>query len=161
MANPLKRTRTPTTYAHALRSAVGAAAALGAARLCGVADPHWAAISALVVLQSSLETSLFLSVQRLLGTAVGAAAGAAIGGFLPGSLPAFGAGVLAIGLACAATRADQAALRYSGITLAVVMLIPHGGSLWMTALWRFLAVSVGIAVALGVAVAWPGRRMAA
>lgn len=59
---------------------------------------------------------------------------------------AFGVGVFAIGILCAGISADRAAYRYASITLAIVMLIAHKDSAWITALHRFIEVSVGLAV---------------
>jgi uncharacterized membrane protein YgaE (UPF0421/DUF939 family) len=44
---------------------------------------------------------------------------------------------------------------YAIITLAIVVLIPRAAPAWITALHRFLEVSVGIVVALAIVALWP------
>jgi hypothetical protein len=46
------------------------------------------------------------------------------------------------------------------VTLAVVLLIPRANPTWQIAVHRFAEVSVGIAVALILAVVWPEREEA-
>jgi len=57
-------------------------------------------------------------------------------------------------------RAEQAAHRFGGITLAIVMLVPRTGPAWQMALYRFAEVSTGIAVAVVLTVVWPEREVA-
>ncbi|MFY9791284.1 MAG: FUSC family protein, partial [Candidatus Sulfotelmatobacter sp.] len=47
------------------------------------------------------------------------------------------------------------AYRFAAITFSIVLLIAHTRPPWIIAVHRFVEVSVGIAVALIVAVAWP------
>jgi len=49
----------------------------------------------------------------------------------------------------------------SGITLAIVMLVPRDGNEWMIAMHRFFEVSIGIVVGLGLSAAWPERTSGA
>lgn len=50
---------------------------------------------------------------------------------------------------------DRTAYRYVGITLAVILLIPHTLGIWTVALDRFVEVSIGIVVALVFTKLWP------
>ena len=45
--------------------------------------------------------------------------------------------------------------------MAVVLLIPRTGPAWRIALYRFMEVSIGIAVALLLAAVWPEKEVAA
>jgi uncharacterized membrane protein YgaE (UPF0421/DUF939 family) len=127
------------------------------ASLFRLPDPYWAAISTLVVMQSTLGAALPISAQRFAGTAIGAAVGAAGDTWFDGGLWAFGIAVLLVGLFCAALRVERGAYRYAGITLAIVMLVPRSVSPWLIATHRFIEVSVGIAVGLVLSAVWPER----
>jgi len=48
-----------------------------------------------------------------------------------------------------------AAYRFAAITLSIVLLITHSRPPWIVATHRFIEVSLGIAVALLMTVAWP------
>ena len=67
--------------------------------------------------------------------------------------------VLGIGLLSAAFELDRASYRFTCITLAIVILVPHAASHpWMMAVHRFLEASTGIAIGLAfTAVATFGR----
>jgi hypothetical protein len=71
---------------------------------------------------------------------------------------AFSAGLFAQGLICAALRLDRAAYRFSGVTLAIVMLTARSRLAAVEAAHRFVEVSVGIATGLLLTPAWPARE---
>jgi len=154
----------PTTFIQSARTAVAAVVSLLVASLFRLPEPYWAAITTLIVMQSSLGAALPVSVQRFAGTAVGATLGALIGslqgnaGGFPGKVASFGAGVFALGMLGAAVRAERGAYRYAGITLAIVMLFPRPENPWIIAVHRFCEVSIGIAVGLALTALWPERR---
>ena len=145
---------------HAIRTAVAAAAALLTARLFRLPEAYWAAITTLIVMQSTLGAELPISVQRIVGTAMGAIAGALAVTWFSANALVFGIGVQLLGLLCAALRVERNALRYAGVTLAVVMLIARAGSPWVIAAHRFIEVSLGIAVALALTALWPESQAA-
>lgn len=148
----------PSSFAHAARTAVAAVVSLLVARLFQLPEAYWAAITTLIVMQSSLGAALPISAQRLAGTAVCAAFGALLGAYFPGNVLVFGAGVFLIGILCAAFRVERSAYRYASITLAIVMLIARSNSKWVIALHRFFEVSIGIAVGLAITAVWPERK---
>jgi uncharacterized membrane protein YccC len=154
------RTRTPAwltkwTLVHSLRTAVAATVSLLVARAFRLPESYWAAVTTLVVMQSTLGAAWTISRQRFAGTALGAAMGAFLAGCFGMSLFAFSAGVFVAGLICAALRLDLVAYRYSSITLAIVILVAHNRPAPVVALHRFVEVSVGIAVGLLLTIAWP------
>jgi hypothetical protein len=51
------------------------------------------------------------------------------------------------------------AYRFGGTALAIVLLVPRTGSAWHSAFHRFAEVSIGIAVALFMTLAWPEREL--
>jgi len=150
----------PMTVAHAMRTAAASILSLWAARLLPFPQSYWAPISTLVVMQSTLEASVLLSVQRIAGTALGVSLGALFSITFHHHLAAFGAGIFLIGILFAALRVERSVFRYAGIALAIMMLVPRAESAWTVAGHRFLEVSLGIAVALVVTAAWPERRPA-
>ena len=140
---------------HSLRTALAAGLSLGLAELLRLPAPYWAPITAVVIMQSTLGAAWTVSVQRFAGTIIGAAAGALVAPVFGANPFAFTLGVFLLGLLCAALRVDNSAYRFAGITLAIVMIIPHKFPAWVTALNRFLEVSVGILVALALTYLWP------
>jgi uncharacterized membrane protein YccC len=143
------------SFEHPARAAIAAVASLEIARWCGLAESYWAAITTIIIMQSTLGSALTVSVERLSGTAAGAIAGALIATLLPVNPLTFGLGIFLIGILCPLLRLGSAAVRFAGITLAVVILIPHTQSHWAIAVHRFIEVSIGIVVGLAITAAWP------
>jgi uncharacterized membrane protein YgaE (UPF0421/DUF939 family) len=142
---------------HSLRTAIAATVSLLIARLFQLPEAYWAAITTIVILQSTLGGALKVSGQRLAGTALGAAAGAVLSAYFGESVVAFTVGVFALGVLCCALRLDRPAYRFAGITLTIVMLIHYARPAWVVALHRFVEVSVGIIVGLALTALWPER----
>lgn len=140
------------------RTAVAAIASLLVARLCRLPEAYWAAIAALVVMQSTLGATLTVSIERIAATALGALAGALLAAYFGENLFVFAAAIFIMGLLCIAFRMEKSAYRYAGITLTIIMLIPRSSPAWIIALHRFTEVSVGIIVALAITAVWPERR---
>ena len=82
----------------------------------------------------------------MLSITAGTAMGALLAGYFGMNLFAFSAGVFTQGLICAALRLDRAAYRFSGITLAVVMLIPHREPVAMVAVWVYVRAHGSVSV---------------
>ena len=72
----------------------------------------------------------------------------------------YGAGILLCGTLCAVLRL-VVAYRFAAITLTIVLLVPHDNPPWVVATHRFTEVSLGIAVALLMTLAWPLPQSAA
>jgi uncharacterized membrane protein YccC len=145
---------------HSIRTAIAATISLAVARLFGLPEAYWAAIATLVVMQSTLDATLLISVERIAATALGALAGALLANYFTGNLAVFAAAVFVLGLFCAAFRMEKSAYRYASITLAIIVLIPRSNAAWIVALHRFFEVSVGIVVALALAAVWPEHQPA-
>jgi uncharacterized membrane protein YgaE (UPF0421/DUF939 family) len=143
---------------HSTRTAVAAVASLLAARLFRLPETYWAPITTLVITQSSLGAALTVSWQRFVGTVLGALVGAIVASHFGPHLFVLGTSIFILGLLFAVVHADHSAYRFGGITLAMVLLIPRTGPPWQTALHRFAEVSIGIGVALILAVVWPERE---
>lgn len=149
---------------HSARTTVAAIASLLIARLFHLPEAYWAAITTIVVMQSTLGAALTTSGQRLAGTALGAAMGALLatysGSNLELRIAAFAAGVFLAGLICAVLHLSRNAYRFAGITLAIVMLVAGARPPIVLALHRFIEVSIGIAVALLLTALWPAPQSA-
>lgn len=143
---------------HPARTALASVASLLLARVLGLKEAYWAAITTLIVLQSNLGAAFTISGQRLAGTALGASVGALLATYFGTRATVFGVGVFAMGLICAILRLDRAAYRFAGITLAIIMLTPRFSSPMIVAIHRFVEVGVGIAVGLAITALWPERQ---
>jgi uncharacterized membrane protein YgaE (UPF0421/DUF939 family) len=137
-----------------LRTALAAIGSFLVARLLGMPEAYWATISAIIVAQSTLGAAATISWQRLAGTILGAGLGALLATYFHTNLWIFGLGVFALGLLCAWLRLGPA-YRFSGVTLAVIMLIPRNHAAWIIALHRLIEVAVGITVGLALSGLWP------
>lgn len=140
---------------HALRTTVAAVVSLLVARLFKLPESYWAAITTLVVMQSTLGAVFTISWHRFVGTAIGAAAGALLATYFASKTGIFGMGIFILGIICALLRLDRAAYRFAGITLAIIMLVAHTNAAWIVAVDRFFEVSLGIAVGLALTAIWP------
>src|SRR5216684_2635582 len=143
---------------HAAQTAVGATVALLVARLFKLPESHWAAITTMIVLQSTLGAALSVSALRFIGTALGAVAGGLIASYFGPNFYIFGAGIFLLGVLAAALRLDRSAFRFAGITLAIVMLVTRTQSAWIVAAHRFVEVSIGIVIGLLLTALWPERQ---
>jgi uncharacterized membrane protein YccC len=147
----------PRIVEHSARTAVIAIVSILAARFCGLRESYWAPITTLVITQSSLGAALVVSSQRFVGTILGALVGAILATYCGPSPFVFAIGVFSLGVLSALVRAGRAAYRFSGVTLAIVLLVPRTGPAWRVAIHRFAEVIIGIAVALAMSVIWPER----
>lgn len=139
----------------AVRTMVAAVVSLLLARTLKLPEFYWAPISAIVIIQSTIDPRT-LAWQRFAGTALGAALGALIATFFRSSALVYAAAVFLCGLLCALLRL-RGAYRFAAITLSIILLIAHQRPAWIVASHRFVEVSLGIAVALAVAQLWPSR----
>jgi uncharacterized membrane protein YccC len=157
--SPRSRVGWPSV-AGAARTAIATTASFLIARLSGLPEAYWAAILTLVIMQSTLRATWKISLERFIGTLLGAIAGGLLARLLPSAWWVFAAGVFVLGLVCALLRL-QNSYRFAGITLAIVILIPHTAAPWIVALHRFIEVSIGIVVGLAVTAIWPEPAPAA
>jgi uncharacterized membrane protein YgaE (UPF0421/DUF939 family) len=153
MANTHKATI--DTLLDAARTTVAAVLSWLLARLLKLPESYWAPISAIVIIQSTIDPRT-LSWQRFAGTAVGAVLGALIMTFFPSSALVYAAAIFLCGVLCALLRIGGA-YRFAAITLSIILLIAHTSPAWIVASHRFVEVSVGIAVALAISEVWPRR----
>lgn len=143
---------------HSLRTAVAAVISLLVARLFRLPEFYWAPITTMVITQSSLGAALTVSSQRFIGTVLGAAVGGVVASYFGPHVLVFGIGVFVLGLLCAVTRSGSSAYRFGGVALAIVVLIPRSHPAWLIAFHRCAEVSIGIGVALLLAMIWPEKE---
>jgi uncharacterized membrane protein YgaE (UPF0421/DUF939 family) len=143
---------------HAGRTTAAATVSLAIARLFHLPEAQWAAISTMVVTQSTLGAALAIYGEGFAGTALGVTVAALLATYPGSGLLAFGLGIFLLGLICLALRLDRAAYRFAGIALAIVMLVTRDRTAWIIAVHRFLEVSLGIAMGLVITALWPERE---
>jgi uncharacterized membrane protein YccC len=142
---------------HSARTAVAALVSLEIARLFHLPEAYWAAITTMIVMQSTLGAALTVSEQRFAGTALGCAAGALVAAYFPPSAVLFSVAVFLLGILGALVGLERNAYRFAGITLAIVVLVERSRPAWLIAAHRFIEVTIGIAVALLLTALWPER----
>jgi uncharacterized membrane protein YgaE (UPF0421/DUF939 family) len=155
MANTYKLTL--DTLLDAARTTVAAVVSMLLARALKLPEFYWAPISAIVIIQSTIDPRT-LAWQRFAGTALGAALGALIATFFSSSAVVYAVAIFLCGVLCALLR-FRGAYRFAAITVSIVLLIAHTRPPWIVAAHRFVEVSVGIAVALGLSEVWPSRAL--
>ena len=146
----------PNTLRDAVRTTVAAVLAMLLARLLKLPEFYWAPISAIVIIQSTIDPKT-LAWQRFAGTALGAAMGALIGTVFPASPTntwVYAGAIFLAGVVCVSLR-FRGAYRFAAITLSIILLIAHTSVTWIVAWHRFAEVSLGIAVALAISLLWP------
>ncbi|MFZ0322450.1 MAG: FUSC family protein [Candidatus Sulfotelmatobacter sp.] len=151
MANTYKFTI--NTLQDAARTTIAAVTSLLLARTLKLPEFYWAPISAIVIIQSTLNPTA-VAWQRFAGTALGAVLGALVATISPSSTLVYGIAIFLSGVLCAQLRLGSA-YRFTAITLSIILLIAHQKPAWIVASHRFVEVSLGIAVALVVTQLWP------
>lgn len=134
---------------HAAKTAVAAGLCWWLARLFGLHEGYWGAISAIIVLQSNFGSTITASRDRLLGTIIGAVLG--FGFSLVGSLPWNYIAALLVAVTICSLLGFRSSSRLAGVTITIVMLVQSTASHWRLAIDRVGQVILGILVALGVA----------
>jgi uncharacterized membrane protein YccC len=133
---------------HAAKTALAAGLCWVLARQFGLHDGYWGAISAIIVLQSNVGSTVNASRDRLLGTLIGALIGFSFSLF--GTLPwNYVLAVLAAVIVCGLLGLRSSS-RLAGVTITIVMLVQQAGSRQSLALDRVTEVVLGIVVALAV-----------
>ena len=110
-------------------------------------ERHWAVISSIIVIQSSIGATVGASWNRLAGTAIGAFIAAVFASLWGTDVVAFGVAVGLTVWVCASLGLLDS-YRLAGVTVAVVMLFEREASFAVIAVRRFFEVSVGVVVSL-------------
>ncbi|MGP0076393.1 MAG: FUSC family protein [Bryobacteraceae bacterium] len=141
----------------ATKTAIAGVISLYVTYLFHLPQGYWAAISALIVMQSNVGATLSASRTRLAGTAVGALVGGLFVGFFGTNILGFALAVAIAFFVCDSLRLAESQ-RLATVTVAIIMLIPSTSLAWVIALHRFAEVALGILVALLVSlILWPNH----
>ena len=150
----------PLTAAHwkqAIKTGIAGALAMFLAELLHLPQPYWAAVSAVIVMQSEFAATLKVGWTRMAGTAIGAVVAIPFAEIAPGNVLAFGLAVIAAVVVCSALKLEDGQ-RLAAATVVIIMLIGQSEPPWLSALFRFLEVSFGIIVSLPVTrFVWPAH----
>jgi uncharacterized membrane protein YccC len=141
---------------HAAKTALAAALCWWLAMRFGLHDGYWGSISAIIVLQSDVGSTVGASRERLLGTLIGALLGFSFSLFGPlvvSYILALLAAVIISGL-----LGFRNSSRLACVTITIIMLVHQQGPRWDLAIDRVGDVLLGIVVALAVtAFVFPDR----
>jgi uncharacterized membrane protein YccC len=133
---------------HAAKTALAAALCWWLALRFGLHDGYWGSISAIIVLQSNVGSTVNASRDRILGTLIGAVFGFSFSLF--GVLPwNYILAVLTAMIVCGLLGLRNSS-RLAGVTITIIMLVQQVGPRWLLALDRVGQVILGIVVALAV-----------
>ena len=133
---------------HAAKTALAASLCWWLALRFGLHDRYWGSISAIIVLQSNVGSTVNASRDRILGTLIGAVLGFSFSLF--GTLPwNYILAVLTAVIVCGLLGLRSSS-RLAGVTITIVMLVEKTGPRWSLALDRVSEVVLGIVVALAV-----------
>lgn len=153
----LTRARALESAKQAVKTAVAGLISLYVTNLFHLPQGYWAAISALIVMQSNVGATLAASRTRLAGTAVGAVVGGIFVALFGTNMLAFALAVAIAFFVCDSLRLAESQ-RLATVTVAIIMLIPSAASAWVIALHRFSEVALGIMIALLVSLTlWPNH----
>jgi len=133
---------------HAAKTALAAALCWWLVLRFGLHDGYWGSISAIIVLQSNVGSTVTASRDRILGTIIGAIIGFSFSLF--GTLPwNYILAVLTAVIVCGLLGLRSSS-RLAGVTITIIMLVQKTGPRWSLALDRVMEVVLGILVALAV-----------
>ena len=141
----------------AVKTAVAGVISLGFTNFFHLPEGYWAAISALIVMQSNVGATLTASRTRLAGTAVGAIVGGLFVALFGSNILGFALAVAIAFFVCTTLRLAESQ-RLATVTVAIIMLTDRTNSVWLVAVHRFSEVALGIVIALVVSLTlWPSH----
>jgi uncharacterized membrane protein YccC len=141
----------------AIKTAIAGLISLYVTHLFHLPQGYWAAISALIVMQSNVGATLNASRTRLAGTVVGALVGGIFVALLGTNMMGFALAVAIAFFVCNLLHLTESQ-RLATVTVAIIMLAGQTDSAWIIALHRFSEVALGILIALLVSLTlWPNH----
>jgi len=151
------RTRIAAGLRQALMTAAAAWISYESTKRVGLREGYWAAISAIVVMQANLDDTRHSARDRFTGTAIGGLIAWICAAVWQGHVWIYALAVAVTVFSCWLADVSNAG-RLAAVAVTVIVLIPRDEAIWQVALFRFLEVSWGIAVAIGIVYveAWAG-----
>ncbi len=145
------------SFKQAIKTAVAGVISLYLTNLFHLPQGYWAAITALIVMQSNVGATLNASRTRLAGTAIGAVIGGCFMAMFGMSVPGFALAVTIAFFVCDLLHLADSQ-RLATVTVALIMLVSQETSAWVIAVHRFTEVALGILIALLVSLTlWPNH----
>lgn len=142
-----RRDRLLAGLAYAARAVVAAVIAYYGALALGLAQGFWAAITAVSVTQSSYAEVSHSSRDQFVGAIIGGLVGIAAAALVHHPFPAYTLALLVAMMLCWMLDLGAAG-RIAGVTVSIVMLVPHEGTFLQFALFRLGEVVLGATAAL-------------
>ncbi len=153
----LSRAAAVESVKQAAKTAIAGVISLLITDLFHLQEGYWAAITALIVMQSNVGATLTASRTRLAGTAVGAVVGGLFVALWGTSVIGFALAVTIAFVSCDLLRLADSQ-RLATVTVAIIMLISRTSAAWVIAVHRFAEVALGILIALLVSLTlWPNH----
>ncbi|HEX4320390.1 MAG TPA: FUSC family protein [Acidobacteriaceae bacterium] len=132
----------------AVKTAAAAGLSYWLATLVGLQDGYWGSISAIIVMQSNVGSTVTASRDRLIGTLIGAGFGGLFS-LLSAEFWAYLLAVITAMVTCSLLGLKNSS-RLAAVTVTILMLVHRTGSNWTLPLHRVLEVLLGIVVALAI-----------
>jgi uncharacterized membrane protein YgaE (UPF0421/DUF939 family) len=133
-------------FVYTSKAALAAAAAYGLSHAIYATGAIWAVVSALVVIQPFLHTSLRASWVRVVANLLAGVVAGALGAFIGVKLIVLVLGIIIVGLACHVMKLDDG-LRAAYAGVAIVTLTAQG-PFWAEPMQRIVGVFLGCVCAL-------------
>lgn len=142
----------------AVRILVACAMSYGGSRLIGLEEGYWALVTAVVVTQPALGSTLSAGRDRVIGTLIGALAGLGVLASAELGISSFTLFWIAL-IPLSVLTAVKPNLRLCCITLVIVVLVPSTGTPFVRPLERVLEILIGtLASIIVTAVSLTARR---
>ena len=132
----------------AAKTALAAGLSYWFAQLAGLQDGYWGSISAIIVMQSNVGSTVTASRDRLIGTLIGAGFGGLFS-LVSAEFWAYLVAMITAMVTCSLLGLKNSS-RLAGVTVTILMLVHRTGSSWTLPTHRVLEVLLGIVVALGI-----------
>ena len=141
----------------AARILIACAISYGGSRLVGLNEGYWALITAVVVTQPALGSTLSAGRDRVFATVIGALAGLGVLGATELGLSLYVLFWIAL-IPLSILTAIKPNLRMCCITLAIVVLVPSTGTPFVRAFERILEILIGTLASIIVTATIPKER---
>jgi uncharacterized membrane protein YgaE (UPF0421/DUF939 family) len=149
MTPPRAAVPTLTAFIYTCKAALAAVLAFLLSQVITLATVNaaWAAISAVIVIQPFLHTSLRASVVRVQANFIAAVVGGALNALVGIPLLDLFIGIMAVGMVCHHLKMDEG-LRAAYAATAIITLTMQGDDSWSGSIHRVIAVLLGCLCAL-------------